>query len=89
MISTWSGSDRRETCGVFTCLKVGYGVWDGQPAGTRVLLVVEGAVEDVTDGAEVEGTNGRGGDAVTRINKCGIIYIYTYKYILYIHVSRY
>lgn len=41
-------------------LKVGYGVWGGEPGGAGVLLVAEGPVEGLGDGAQVEGTHSRG-----------------------------
>ena len=56
------------TEGVVLCprnyLEVGVGVGIRQPGGPRVLLVLEGPVKGLRDGAEVEDAHGRGGDAV-------------------------
>lgn len=56
------------TEGVVLCprnyLEVGVGVGIRQPGGPRVLLVLEGPVKGLRDGAEVEDTHGRGGNAV-------------------------
>ena len=45
-------------------LEVGVGVGIWQPGGPRVFLVLEGPIKRLRDGAEVEDTHGRGGDAV-------------------------
>lgn len=45
-------------------LEVGVGVGVRQPGGARVLLVLEGPVEGLRDGTQVEDTHGGGGDAV-------------------------
>ena len=45
-------------------LEVGVGVGIRQPGGPRVLLVLEGPVKGLGDGAEVEDAHGGGGDAV-------------------------
>lgn len=49
----------------FCYLKVWVGVGVGQPRWPRVLLVFEGPVEHLWDGAEIEGTHRRGSDAVS------------------------
>lgn len=45
-------------------LEVGVGVGIRQPGGPRVLLVLEGPIKGLGDGAEVEDAYGRGSDAV-------------------------
>lgn len=41
-------------------LEVGNGVGGGEPGSAGVLLVAEGSVEGLSDGAQVEGADGRG-----------------------------
>lgn len=38
-------------------LKIGYGVWGGQPGSAGVLLVAERSVKSQGDGAQIEGTD--------------------------------
>lgn len=40
-------------------LKIGNGVWGGEPGSARVLLVAERSIEGLGDGAQVEGTDSR------------------------------
>ena len=49
---------------VLVYLEVWIGVGEGQPGRSGVLLELEGAAEDLRDGAEIEGTHGGGSDAV-------------------------
>lgn len=54
-----------QTCEGFRYLeiRVGVGVW--QPCGAGVLLVLEGALENLRYGAEIEGAHCRRSDAVS------------------------
>lgn len=56
--------ERVPHCPPYNYLEVGVGVGIRQPGGARVLLVLEGPVEGLGDGAQVEDAHGRGGDAV-------------------------
>lgn len=38
-------------------LKIGYGIWGGEPGSAGILLVAEGSIEGLSDGAQVEGTD--------------------------------
>lgn len=38
-------------------LKIGYGIWGGEPGSAGVLLVAERSIEGLGDGAQVEGTD--------------------------------
>lgn len=40
-------------------LKIGYGVWGGEPGSAGVLLVAKGSIESLGDGAQIEGTDSR------------------------------
>lgn len=46
-------------------LEIGDGVGNGEPGSPGVLLVAKGAIESLGDGTEVEGADGRSGDAVS------------------------
>lgn len=47
-------------CGIFCYLKIGYGVWGGEPGSAGVLLVAKGSIEGLGDGAQIESADGRG-----------------------------
>lgn len=49
----------------FLYLEVGVGVGVGQPGRAGVFLVLEGSVEDLRYGTQIEGTHGGCGDAVS------------------------
>lgn len=44
-------------CVNMSYLKIGYGVWGGEPCSAGVLLVAERSVECLGDGAQIEGTD--------------------------------
>lgn len=44
----------------FGYLKIGYGVWGGEPGSAGVFLVAKGSVEGLGDGAQIESADGRG-----------------------------
>lgn len=46
-------------------LEIGQGVGDGEPGSPGVLLVAKRAIESLGDGTEVEGADGRSGNAVS------------------------
>lgn len=50
----------RQGKGKWNYLKIGDGVWGGEPGGAGVLLVAEGPVEGESDGAQIERTHSRG-----------------------------
>lgn len=56
----WRGKGREKLY-----LEIGDGIGDGEPGSPGVLLVAKRAIESLGDGTEVEGADGRSGNAVS------------------------